>query len=61
MYKVHTEHELGMAITYVADSQGGAVASWQWRDARSDLLTLAGGPQKPASSWLNESKVPFDK
>jgi len=61
VYKLHTEHELGMTITYIKDPQGRTVASWQWRDARSDLLTLAGGSQKPASSWLNESKIPFDK
>jgi len=61
VYKVITKHESKKATTYVEDAQGKTVASWEWRDVRSDVLTLAGGKPQHASSWLSESKIPFHR
>ena len=46
-------------VTRVHDGIGKLVAEWIWRDARSDLLTIPGRPQTPASAWLKKSIIPF--
>jgi len=46
-------------VTRVHDGIGKLVAEWQWRDARSDLLTIRDLPQAPASTWLKKSILPF--
>jgi hypothetical protein len=46
-------------VTCVHDGIGKLVAEWIWRDARSDILTIPGRPQTPASAWLKKSIVPF--
>jgi hypothetical protein len=46
-------------VTRVHDGIGKFVAEWILRDARSDLLTIRGRPQTPASTWLKKSVIPF--
>jgi len=46
-------------VTRVHDGIGKLVAEWEWRDARSDLLTIRDCPQAPASAWLKKSIMPF--
>jgi hypothetical protein len=46
-------------VTRVHDRIGKLVAEWIWRDARSDILTIPGRPQTPASVWLKKSVIPF--
>ena len=46
-------------VTRVHDGIGKLVAEWIWRDARSDILTIPGRPQTPASAWLKKSIIPF--
>jgi hypothetical protein len=59
-YTVATEFpDPSKPVTRVHDGIGKLVAEWRWRDGRSDLLTIRGGPQAPASSWLKKSFIPF--
>ena len=46
-------------VTRVHDGIGKLLAEWIWRDARSDILTIPGRPQTPASAWLKKSIIPF--
>jgi hypothetical protein len=46
-------------VTRLHDGVGKLVAEWIWRDARSDILTIPGRPQTPASAWLKKSIIPF--
>jgi len=46
-------------VTRVHDGVGKLVAEWEWRDARSDLLTIRDRPQAPAGAWLKKSIIPF--
>src|SRR5712671_2455036 len=46
-------------VTHVHDGIGKLVAEWEWRDARSDLLTIRDRPQAPAGDWLKKSIIPF--
>ena len=48
-------------VTRVHDGIGKLVAEWIWRDARSDILTIPGRPQMPASAWLKKSIIPFQE
>ncbi|TFK20666.1 hypothetical protein FA15DRAFT_673297 [Coprinopsis marcescibilis] len=57
-YTVKTEHT-GHSYTRVKNGDDQEIASWQWRNMRSDLLTLNNGPPSPASAWLKKSLVPF--
>lgn len=59
-YTVATEFPgSGKPITRVHDGIGKLVAEWKWGDARSDLLTIRGRPEAPASAWLKKSFIPF--
>lgn len=59
-YTVATEFpDPDKPVTRVHDGIGKLVAEWQWGDARSDLLTIRGRPQAPASAWLKKSFIPF--
>ncbi|KAN0134594.1 hypothetical protein V8E53_007740 [Lactarius tabidus] len=59
-YTVATEFpDPSKPVTHVHDGIGKLVAEWKWGDARSDLLTIRGRPQAPASSWLKKSFIPF--
>ncbi|KAI0043251.1 hypothetical protein FA95DRAFT_1575239 [Auriscalpium vulgare] len=46
-------------VTYVHTPYGERVAEWEWRDARSDILTLGMRPQVSASAWLKKSIIPY--
>jgi len=59
-YTVATEFPAsGKPVTRVHDGVGKLVAEWKWGDARSDVLTVRGGPQTHASAWLKKSFIPF--
>ncbi|TFK40127.1 hypothetical protein BDQ12DRAFT_734144 [Crucibulum laeve] len=58
MYRVVTEHGK-KAVTKVENSSGELIASWEWRDVRSDIITLGSGKPMSMSSWLRKSMVPF--
>ncbi len=59
-YTVATDFENpDKPVTRVHDGIGKLVAEWIWRDARSDILTIPGRPQTPASAWLKKSIIPF--
>lgn len=60
IYTVVTEFpSSGKPVTRVHSGVGKLVAEWIWGDARSDLLTISGRPQAPASAWLKKSIIPF--
>ena len=46
-------------VTTFKDDEGRILASSEWKDVRSDIITL--GSAKPVSSsvWLNKSAMPF--
>ncbi|KAL4268810.1 protein of unknown function DUF6593 [Pleurotus pulmonarius] len=45
--------------TVVENAAGDKIASWEWSDVRSDVLTLGNAPPVSSSAWLNKSIVPF--
>jgi hypothetical protein len=59
VYIVETQHTNKRTITVVKNAQGETLASSEWRDVRSDLITLGKGKQVPSSAWLKKSIVPF--
>lgn len=59
MYQVATEHEKSSTVTRVKNAVGESIASWEWRDVRSDIITLGNGTPTSVSSWLKKSLVPF--
>jgi len=58
MYQVATEHGKS-TVTRVKNAVGESIASWEWRDVRSDIITLGNGTPTSVSSWLKKSLVPF--
>ncbi|KAF9000722.1 hypothetical protein BDQ17DRAFT_1245471 [Cyathus striatus] len=59
VYQVYTEHGKD-TITYVKNATGEVIASWVWRDVRSDVITLGNAKPVPLSSWLTKSMIPFN-
>lgn len=51
--------ETSSSVTQVTNASHEAVASWQWRSARSDAITLGSAPPMPISAWL--MKQPFKR
>ncbi|KAI0034425.1 hypothetical protein K488DRAFT_84043 [Vararia minispora EC-137] len=45
--------------THIKGSDEKIIASWVWRDIRSDVLTYGNLPPVSASSWVSKSIVPF--
>ncbi|KAG9224687.1 hypothetical protein PTI98_010163 [Pleurotus ostreatus] len=45
--------------TIVENAAGEKIASWEWSDVRSDVLTLGNAPPVSSSVWLKKSMVPF--
>ncbi|KAF9488886.1 hypothetical protein BDN71DRAFT_1402579 [Pleurotus eryngii] len=45
--------------TIVENAAGERIASWEWSDVRSDVLTLGNMPPVSSSVWLKKSMVPF--
>ncbi|KAK0204761.1 hypothetical protein DFS33DRAFT_691339 [Desarmillaria ectypa] len=58
IYEVYTRYEPS-TITFVKNAAGDVIASWEWREFRSDIITLGGASPTPVSSWLKKSIVPF--
>ncbi|RDB25873.1 hypothetical protein Hypma_006811 [Hypsizygus marmoreus] len=58
VYQVATEHGKE-TVTRVKNADGDTIASWEWRDVRSDIITLGNGTPTPVSSWLRKSLMPF--
>jgi len=58
MYQVATEHGKS-TVTRAKNAVGESIASWEWRDVRSDIITLGNGTPTSVSSWLKKSLVPF--
>ncbi|KAK0223186.1 hypothetical protein IW262DRAFT_1295025 [Armillaria fumosa] len=49
----------GSLTTFVKNGAGNIIASWEWREIRSDIITLFGGSPTPVSSWLKKNIVPL--
>ncbi|KAK0485180.1 hypothetical protein IW261DRAFT_1461115 [Armillaria novae-zelandiae] len=58
LYQVCTEYEPSVT-TFVKNGAGDIIASWEWREIRSDIISLFGASPTPVSSWLKKSIVPF--
>ncbi|KAG7451099.1 uncharacterized protein BT62DRAFT_1071697 [Guyanagaster necrorhizus] len=58
IYQVYTQNEPSTA-TFVKNTAGDVIASWEWREIRSDIITLGGASPTPVSSWSKKSIVPF--
>ena len=58
-YIVVTEHPNHKTITTVNNAAGETVASSEWRDVQSDILTFRGNSPVPVSHWLKKSMMPF--
>jgi len=59
VYTVATQHTDKKTCTYIRNAAGEVIASSEWRDVRSDIITL--GQAAPVSSgvWLRKSMIPF--
>ncbi|KAJ7593394.1 hypothetical protein C8J56DRAFT_1003137 [Mycena floridula] len=58
MYQVATDFGR-RTITRVLNGAGERIASWEWRDVRSDIITLGQTPPVAVNTWLRKSVVPF--
>lgn len=58
LYHVYTLYEPSVT-TFVKNGAGDIIASWEWREIRSDIITLLGASPTPVSSWLKKSIVPL--
>ncbi|GLB40463.1 hypothetical protein LshimejAT787_0803340 [Lyophyllum shimeji] len=58
VYQVATEHGKE-TVTRVKNAAGETIASWVWKDVRSDIITLGNLKPVPVSAWLKKSLVPF--
>jgi hypothetical protein len=60
LYIVETQHDNKRTITRVRNSEGTTLASSEWRDVQSDIITLGeSGTPVSVSAWLKKSIVPF--
>ncbi|KAF8150642.1 hypothetical protein B0H34DRAFT_665908 [Crassisporium funariophilum] len=59
-YKVSTEHGK-KSVTYVKDPNGGVIASWEWREYLSDLITFGSTKPIAVSAWLHKSMIPMKR
>lgn len=58
LYQVYTQYEPSVT-TFVKNGAGDIIASWEWREIRSDIITVFSGSPTPVSSWLKKSIVPL--
>jgi hypothetical protein len=58
-YRVTTEHTKNKTVTYVKNAAGETIASSEWRDIQSDMITIGKNPPVPSSTWLKKSMIPF--
>lgn len=59
LYIVETQHNDTKTVTYVRDGDGMNLATLEWRDIRSDLVTLGSAPPFSQRSWLRKSLIPM--
>ncbi|KAF9048476.1 hypothetical protein BJ165DRAFT_1343445 [Panaeolus papilionaceus] len=59
LFQVSTEHDSKNSTTFLKDGQGYTIASWEWRDVRSDVLKIGNAEPIPSSAWLHKSMIPF--
>ncbi|KAF8640293.1 hypothetical protein AX16_010188 [Volvariella volvacea WC 439] len=61
IYRVWTEHsDGGRAVTKIERAGDRVViASWEWKDVRTDTLTIGQATPLPVSAWLKKSIMPF--
>ncbi|KAF9059336.1 hypothetical protein BDP27DRAFT_1238978 [Rhodocollybia butyracea] len=63
LYQVVTEFQSKNShntVTRVLSAAGDTIASWVWRDIRSDVLTLGKTAPVSMSAWLRKSLNPFN-
>ncbi|KAE9401532.1 hypothetical protein BT96DRAFT_856508 [Gymnopus androsaceus JB14] len=60
LYQVMTEYNQEI-ITKVRNMNGDTIASWQWRESRSDIITLGSAHPMSLNTWLKKSIIPFNK
>ena len=63
LYIVDTEvlHPDKKTVTSVRKPNGVLVASFEWKDLKSDVVTLGIREPIPTSSWLKKSIIPFNE
>lgn len=59
LYQVTSQEEPQGMVSRVRNLDGETIASWVWRDVRSDVITLGDGSPVSVSAWLRKSVVPF--
>jgi len=59
VYIVSTQHTDKNTTTYIRNAAGEVIASSEWRDVRSDIITLGQAGPISSSAWLKKSMVPF--
>ena len=58
LYQVSTEHGKH-TTTRVRNAAGETIASWEWRDTRSDVISIGRMSPMSVGSWLKKSMMPF--
>lgn len=63
LYVVETEvlHPNKRTITSVRKPNGVLLATFEWKELKSDVITLGGGEPIPAGNWLKKSIIPFNE
>ena len=59
LYTVTTTHPGYKTVTAIKNADGDTIASSEWRDVQSDIITLGNNKPVPSSTWLRKSMVPF--
>jgi len=59
VYTVATQHTDKKTLTHIRNAAGDIIASSEWRDVRSDILTLGQAAPVSSNAWLRKSMVPF--
>ena len=60
VYDVTTVHDKE-TVTKVKRDDGETIASWEWHDLKSDVITLGRSPPVPVDAWLRKSMLPFQQ
>ncbi|ESK97321.1 hypothetical protein Moror_17752 [Moniliophthora roreri MCA 2997] len=59
LYEVATERGKDTVTKVKRASDNQTVASWVWRNIRSDVITFGNASPMPSSAWLKKSLIPF--
>ena len=59
LYTVTTTHPEHKTITVIKNADGDTIASSEWRDVQSDIITLGNSKPVPSSTWLRKNMMPF--